>query len=191
MERKCSVIIPAYNEEKTIANVIKLVKDNSSDIVDQIIVVDNASTDNTSREAKEAGATTIRCESKGKGYAIEEGIKYVKNNIIACVDADIDNYSNDLVHSLVNPIIKGQADFVKAMFEREGGRVTELVAKPLLEIKFPEMHKFSQPLSGMIAGKKEFFKKIELEKDYGIMKRIMTKTMWNLYKNFLKGYIFF
>ena len=163
MERKCTVIIPAYNEEKTIAKVVKLVKKNSSDIVDQIIVVDNASTDNTGIKADAAGATVIRCENKGKGYAMEDGLIYAKNDVIAFLDADIDNYSKDLIHTLVNPIFNKRADFVKSMFEREGGRVTELVAKPLLEIKFPNMYKFSQPLSGMIAGRKEFFQKIQLK----------------------------
>ena len=168
MERKCTVIIPAYNEEKTIAKVVKLVKKNSSDIVDQIIVVDNASTDNTGIKADVAGATVIRCKNKGKGYAMEDGLIYAKNDVIAFLDADIDNYSKDLIHTLVNPIFNKRADFVKSMFEREGGRVTELVAKPLLEIKFPNMYKFSQPLSGMIAGRKEFFQKIQLEKGYGV-----------------------
>ena len=168
MERKCTVIIPAYNEEKTIAKVVKLVKKNSSDIVDQIIVVDNASTDNTGIKADAAGATVIRCENKGKGCAMEDGLIYAKNDVIAFLDADIDNYSKDLIHTLVNPIFNKRADFVKSMFEREGGRVTELVAKPLLEIKFPNMYKFSQPLSGMIAGRKEFFQKIQLEKGYGV-----------------------
>ena len=51
------------------------------------------------------------------------------------------------------------------MFDRKGGRVTELVAKPLLEILFPEIHKFSQPLSGMIAGRKNIFEQIVFEKD--------------------------
>lgn len=168
MERKCTVIIPAYNEEKTIAKVVKLVKKNSSDIVDQIIVVDNASTDNTGIKADAADATVIRCKNKGKGYAMEDGLIYAKNDVIAFLDADIDNYSKDLIHTLVNPIFNKRADFVKSMFEREGGRVTELVAKPLLEIKFPNMYKFSQPLSGMIAGRKEFFQKIQLEKGYGV-----------------------
>ena len=60
------------------------------------------------------------------------------------------------------------AEFVKSMFDRKGGRVTELVAKPMMDILFPDMYKFSQPLSGMIAGRKELFLQIEFEKDYGV-----------------------
>ena len=74
----------------------------------------------------------------------------------------------DLIAKLSEPIRDKKADFVKSMFDRKGGRVTELVAKPLLEILFPEIHKFSQPLSGMIAGRKSFLEQITFEKDYGV-----------------------
>ena len=80
------------------------------------------------------------------------------NNDIDCISNDRDetDKSNE------------NYDFVKSTFERAGGRVTELVAKPLLELLFPDNCNFSQPLSGIIAGKKEKFDKIELEKDYGV-----------------------
>ena len=91
-----------------------------------------------------------------------------KGDIIAFLDADIPNYMDNIVHKLVEPIINKDIDFVKATFKREGGRITELVAKPLLNILFPDIYKFSQPLSGMIAGKKEIFNQIALEKDYGV-----------------------
>jgi len=73
-----------------------------------------------------------------------------------------------LIKSLSDPIINEEVDFVKSVFERTGGRVTELVAKPLLDILFPKIYKFSQPLSGMIAGRKSLLSKIEFEKDYGV-----------------------
>ena len=161
-----TVVIPARNEEKTIAKVIKIVKSNKN--VNQIIVVDNNSTDNTSKLALRAGAEVVFCEEQGKGYAMEIGMKHVKNDIVAFVDADINNYCANLIEILVNPIIEENVDFVKSMFERKGGRVTELVAKPLLKVTYPEMYEFSQPLSGMIAGRTEMFRKIELEKDYGV-----------------------
>ena len=99
---------------------------------------------------------------------MEEGLKYSINDIIVYLDADISNYSKDLITKLSEPIRNKKADFVKSMFDRTGGRVTELVAKPMLEILFPEMHRFSQPLSGMIAGRKNFFEQIVFEKDYGV-----------------------
>lgn len=163
---KLSVIIPARNEEKSIRKVIKIVKQNPN--VDEIIVVDNNSTDKTSVLANNEGAKVIFCKEQGKGYAIEKGLLEAKNEIVVFIDADINNYSKDLIKTLSDPIINDDIDFVKSMFQRTGGRVTELVAKPLLDILFPEIHKFSQPLSGMIAGKKSLFLKINFEKDYGV-----------------------
>ena len=83
-------------------------------------------------------------------------------------DGAISDYADDVIYKLAEPILERNIDFVKATFDREGGRVTELVAKPLLTLLFPDVRKYSQPLSGMIAGKKTVFQKIELEKDYGV-----------------------
>lgn len=166
MEKKVSVIIPAFNEEENIASVIHTAK--KCKYVKEIIVVDNKSTDRTEEIAKKEGAKVVKCEQQGKGYAMEEGIKHVENNIIVFLDADIADYTEDVVDKLVVPIIEKDIDFVKATFDREGGRVTELVAKPLLKIIFPKMPNYQQPLSGMIAGKKSCFEKIEFEKDYGV-----------------------
>ena len=84
------------------------------------------------------------------------------------MDGDLGVYIDDLITTMVTPIINNEADFIKSAFERSGGRVTELVVKPLLHLLFPEMYKFEQPLSGIIAGKKESFDKLVLEKDYGV-----------------------
>lgn len=164
--KKISVIIPAFNEQKCIKKVIRLVKKNES--VDEIIVVDNNSTDETSMFAEKEGAKVVFCKEQGKGYAMEKGLQMAKNETIVFIDADINNYSKDVIEKLAKPIIDNESDFVKSLFERTGGRVTELVAKPLLDILFPEIYKFSQPLSGMIAGKKSLLSKIEFEKDYGV-----------------------
>lgn len=166
MEQKVSIIIPAFNEERNIANVIN--KSKKCKYGNEIIVVNNKSTDKTEEIAKAKGAKVIRCEQQGKGYAMEEGIKYAKYSTIVFLDADIADYTDDIIDKLIKPIIEENIDFVKATFDREGGRVTELVAKPLLKILFPEMTKYKQPLSGMIAGKKELFEKIEFDKNYGV-----------------------
>lgn len=163
---KISVIIPAYNEEKYIAKVIRLVK--KCNCVEEIIVVDNNSTDNTSKIATKNGAKTIFCKDQGKGYAMEKGISTATGDIFVFLDGDICNYKDNFISILTNPIIKDDVDFVKSTFDRSGGRVTELVAKPLLELLFPALGNFHQPLSGIIAGKKEVFKKIVLDKDYGV-----------------------
>jgi hypothetical protein len=73
-----------------------------------------------------------------------------------------------VVDLLAQPLIDGEADFVKAYFNRQAGRVTELVAKPLLSILYPAFPNFRQPLSGMIARKKQFLSSCEFEEGYGV-----------------------
>lgn len=166
MDKKISVIIPAFNEESNIEVVINTAQ--KSKYVEEVIVVDNLSTDRTDEVSSKAGAKVVKCNMQGKGYAMEKGMGVAQNDIIVFLDADIPCYSEDVVHILSNPIIEDDIDFVKSTFDREGGRVTELVAKPMLKLLYPELQYISQPLSGMIAGKREVFEKIIFEKDYGV-----------------------
>ncbi|HRP57896.1 HAD-IB family phosphatase, partial [Agriterribacter sp.] len=99
---------------------------------------------------------------------MHEGMLAAGFDIIVYLDADILTYPKNVVTLLADPIINGEADFVKSFFDRQGGRVTQLVAKPLLSIFFPELEKFSQPLSGMIAARKDFLQEVEFENDYGV-----------------------
>src|SRR5258708_3035374 len=162
-----TVIIPALNEEKTIRSVIQQAKRN--EMVDEIIVVDDLSLDNTVAEArKEEGVKVITSTHVGKGDSMREGMMMAKNDILVFLDADIPDYNTDIVAKLAEPLIKDEADFVKSYFERQAGRVTEILAKPLLEFFFPHLLEFRQPLSGMIAGKKSIFQKVEFDNDYGV-----------------------
>ena len=139
--QKISIIIPAYNEEKSIANVIKTIR--NSTIESEIVVVNNCSTDKTVEEAKKGGADIIaHCNKKGKGYAMEEGLKHASNEIIIFIDGDLKIENNGILELMTNPILLENADFVKSTFDREGGRVTELVTRPLLDLLFPNMYKF-------------------------------------------------
>jgi glucosyl-3-phosphoglycerate synthase len=161
-----TVIIPALNEEKTIGNVVKFCF--AEPLVSEVIVVDDRSEDNTAMLAEAAGAIVITSNEKGKGISMKEGIDAASHELIAFLDADIDPYQADTLKNLATPLINDEADFVKGAFARNAGRVTELVAKPLLNILFPGLAGFSQPLSGMIAGKKSYFRKIEFFNDYGV-----------------------
>lgn len=161
-----TVIIPALNEERTIRKVIQIVK--KSACVSEIIVVDDRSVDNTVAEAKKERVRIFTSSVKGKGTSMREGIMMASQPVIAFVDADITTYPDDVIDRLATPIINGEADFVKSYFERQAGRVTELVAKPLLSFLFPLLSDFKQPLSGMIAGKAELLRKIDIEDDYGV-----------------------
>src|SRR5690606_4466493 len=97
-----------------------------------------------------------------------EGILASDNEILIFLDADIDPYPEATISTLVAPILNNETDLVKGTFARNAGRVTELVAKPLLNIFYPGLSKFSQPLSGMIAGKKNYFTRLEFFNDYGV-----------------------
>ena len=161
-----TVIIPVLNEEKTIGKVVRFVKSSSS--VDEIIVVDDKSIDNTVQEAINAGARVITSTKIGKGASMREGLLLAKNTIILYLDGDIEEYPPDTIEKLTTPIIRDEADLVKGTFAREAGRVTELVAKPLLNILFPELYIFTQPLSGMMAANKNFLDNVTFEDDYGV-----------------------
>ena len=161
-----SVIIPAFNEEKTVAHVVSVVK--SLPYIGEVVVVDDGSMDQTSKFAEEAGAKVIyHMKNRGKGAAIKTGFKNSKGDIVVFLDADLKNLTQSQVRNIVDPILNGEADVTKTKFKREAGRVTELTAKPLLKFFFPEI-KFDQPLSGQFAAKRSFLNKIKLEDDYGV-----------------------
>ncbi len=164
--QKVSVIIPAFNEEDTVARVVEVVK--KAKYVDEIIVVNDGSSDNTAEEALKAGAIVIdHVENKGKGEALWTGYNQAECDIIAFIDADIHNLTSKKVEAMIEPILSGKTEITKTKFARESGRVTELTAKPLLNYFFPEIN-FEQPLSGQFAARKETLKKINFEKDYGV-----------------------
>jgi len=161
-----TVVIPALNEENTIRQVVAFCQ--ACPLVTEVIVVDDKSEDNTVSLAEAAGAKVIISQMRGKGISMKEGIEASLNEMIIFLDADIDPYPDQSIEKLAAPLIADTADFVKGAFARNAGRVTELVAKPLLTILFPGLSHFSQPLSGMIAGKKSFFRKLEFFNDYGV-----------------------
>lgn len=161
-----SVIIPALNEEATVAQVVRLAK--ASPNVTEVIVVDDKSFDNTVAIARKEGATVITSTRLGKGASMKDGVLCAHNPFIVFLDADIITYPEEVVMLLTEPLLKDRADFCKSYFTRQAGRVTELVAKPLLSILYPDFPSFWQPLSGMIAGKKELFEKIQFEEGYGV-----------------------
>ncbi len=161
-----SVIIPILNEEKTIQNIIRSVQKYKE--VTEIIVVDDKSIDRSVEIVKLLGVKIITSTKLGKGASMRDGVLFAKNDIIVFLDGDIKKYADGFLKKITKPILSGKCDFVKTTFDREAGRVTELVAKPLLSLLFPKLAKFSQPLSGIIAGKKEYFEKITFEDDYGV-----------------------
>lgn len=165
-DKSVSIVIPAFNEEATVAKVVSVARKLS--YVDEVIVVDDGSTDRTVEEAENAGATVIsHIMNEGKGSAIKTGFKYSHGNIVAFIDADVSNFTSEKIDKIIRPILEDRTDITKTKFARESGRVTELTAKPLLGFFFPELS-YEQPLSGQFAGKRSALNKIRFEKDYGV-----------------------
>ena len=165
-DKSVSIVIPAFNEEATVAKVVSVARKLS--YVDEVIVVDDGSTDRTVEEAENAGATVIsHIMNEGKGSAIKTGFKYSHGNIVAFIDADVSNFTSEKIDKIIRPILEDRTDITKTKFARESGRVTELTAKPLLGFFFPELN-YEQPLSGQFAGKRSALNKIRFEKDYGV-----------------------
>lgn len=161
-----SVVIPVLNEGATIRKVIRIIRQSSLPL--EVIVVDDNSTDNTIAEAQKESVRIITSSKRGKGLSMREGLLAAKYDVVVYLDGDIVTYPPDVVDLLANPIINDEADFVKSTFKRQAGRVTQLVAKPLLSILFPDLSNLEQPLSGMIAARKTFLEKVSFEKDYGV-----------------------
>lgn len=161
-----TVIIPTLNEEDNIAAVVNFAKGQRN--VTEIIVVDDKSHDKTVAIALKNGAKVITSTKLGKGASMKDGVLCASNDIIAFLDGDIDPYPAHTIELLTEPILQGEVDFVKSTFNRNSGRVTGLVAVPLLSIFFPDLLRFTQPLSGMIAGKKSLFMQLDFRDDYGV-----------------------
>jgi glucosyl-3-phosphoglycerate synthase len=163
---KATVVVPVLNEEQTIGAVVRLAR--SSPVVDEVVVVDDGSADDTVALARAAGASVIFSTKRGKGMSMYEGLLVAKNDVVVYLDGDIANYVPDVVERMTTPLVTGTADFVKSSFGREAGRVTELLAKPLLSLLYPEALRFTQPLSGIIAGRRDYLMKLTFENDYGV-----------------------
>ncbi|MBP7113925.1 MAG: HAD-IB family phosphatase [Candidatus Peribacteraceae bacterium] len=156
---KLTCILPAFNEEKTISRVLRVLKKVQE--IDELLVVDDGSTDQTGAVARTNGARVLRHQkNSGKGAAIKTGASHAKNNLLLFIDADLQSLNAAKVRKLALPLLQNSADFVKASYTNPSGRVTKLVAKPLLKIVHPFL-KLEQPLSGEFGFNR---KKIDMDK---------------------------
>lgn len=182
-----SVCIPARNEEPTVGQIVdrirtKLMGDRA--LVDEIIVVDDHSTDATAEQARNAGATVVDASEvlaefgrgHGKGEALWKSLFASSGDIVVWCDADVRDFSTRFVSGLLGPLLTdASVGFVKGFYERPvdghvrgGGRVTELVARPLLTMCFPELGDIVQPLSGEYGGRREVLEQLPFVEGYGV-----------------------
>ena len=164
--RPVSVVIPVLNESARIASVVKLAR--RSPLVDEVLVIDDGSIDGTPELAQAAGARVITSFMLGKGGSLEDGLFAARNDLILYLDGDLAGLRKDLVERMAEPLLKNEADFVKASFSRRAGRVTVLTARPLLRTYFPELVRFEQPLGGIVAARRDLLRRLKFENDYGV-----------------------
>ena len=187
-----SLCLPTLNEEKTIAKEIIIMKSELMirfPIIDEIVVIDSGSIDATREIAESYGADVYEASQilphlenfTGKGENLWKALYITRGDIIVYLDADIKNIHHRFVYALLGPLLTTNTiRFTKAFYDRPltldqqkirptgGGRVTELIIRPLFSLFFPELTQILQPLSGEYAGYRDLFEKIPFPIGYGV-----------------------
>ena len=198
-----SLCIPTLNEEKTIGKEVLILRSELMErypLVDEFAVIDSGSQDKTLEVAGNYGADTYLAsdilpevgDKRGKGENLWKAIHQLKGDIICFVDADITNIHPRFVYGLVAPLIKrDEVQYVKAFYDRPlnyssglrpsgGGRVTEILTRPLFSLFYPELTNVIQPLSGEYAARREVLEIIPFPIGYGVE----TSHLLDLYHKF-------
>ncbi|GAA2483868.1 glucosyl-3-phosphoglycerate synthase [Streptomyces gobitricini] len=183
-----SVVLPALNEEATVGAIVTVIRrelmSGSAPLVDELVVIDSGSTDRTSEVAAAAGARVVHRDAilprvpavPGKGEVLWRSLLATSGDIVCFVDADLRDFSADFVTGIVGPLLTDPSvHFVKAMYDRplggvagQGGRVTELVARPLLNLHWPQLAGFVQPLGGEYAARRSLLERLPFPVGYGV-----------------------
>ena len=181
--RTVSVCIPCRNEAETIGDLVRLIEPALvGTLVDELVVLDDDSVDGTGDIAHEAGATVVhvdevhmfRGSANGKGNALWASLIASRGDIVVWIDGDITSFTTDWIVRLVMPLLIDESvGLVKASYDRPshlggGGRTTELVARPLLSLFFPELARLEQPLAGEFAGRRSMLEQIPFSTGWGV-----------------------
>jgi glucosyl-3-phosphoglycerate synthase len=194
-----SVVIPARNEERTVAGVVAALARSlmsETGLVDEIVVMDSDSTDATPDVAAAAGATVYRTSEvaaawgafRGKGEALWKSLWVTRGDLLVFVDADLTHWGPHFVTGLLGPLLADQQVLLaKGFYERlytaadgstsaDGGRVTELVARPLLSLWWPELAAVVQPLAGEWAARRQLMESLPVPVGYGVELAVLLDT---------------
>ncbi|MFJ9677865.1 glucosyl-3-phosphoglycerate synthase [Streptomyces sp. NPDC101194] len=182
-----SVVLPALDEEATVGEIVTTIRRELMEkvqLVDELVVIDSGSTDATAKVAREAGARVVHRDDilpripavPGKGEVLWRSLLVTGGDIVCFVDADLKEFSADFVSGIVGPLLTDpDVRFVKAMYDRplgdtagQGGRVTELVARPLLNLHWPRLAGFVQPLGGEYAARRSLLEQLPFPVGYGV-----------------------
>ncbi|MFF0539333.1 glucosyl-3-phosphoglycerate synthase [Streptomyces coelicoflavus] len=182
-----SVVLPALDEEATVGDIVAVIRRELMlrvPLVDELVVVDSGSSDRTSEVAAAAGARVVHRDAilpripavPGKGEVLWRSLLVTGGDIVCFVDADLREFSADFVSGIVGPLLTDpDVHLVKAMYDRplggaagQGGRVTELVARPLLNLHWPMLAGFVQPLGGEYAARRSLLERLPFPVGYGV-----------------------
>ncbi len=184
-----SVVLPALDEEATVGAIVEVVRRELIEglpvpLVDELVVVDSGSADRTAEVAAKAGARVVHRDEilprlpalPGKGEVLWRSLLATHGDIVCFVDADLRDFSAAFVSGIVGPLLTDpDVHFVKAMYDRplgdtpgQGGRVTELVARPLLNLHWPQLAGFVQPLGGEYAVRRSLLERLPFPVGYGV-----------------------
>jgi glycosyltransferase involved in cell wall biosynthesis/nucleotide-binding universal stress UspA family protein len=186
-----SLALPALNEEETVGRVIRTIRNVLMiryPLLDEIVLIDSNSTDRTRQIAKKIGVPVHIHQKtlpqygarKGKGEALWKSLYCTSGDIIIWIDTDIMNIHPRFVYGLIAPLLlRPEIDFVKGFYRRplkvgskmqagSGGRVTELTARPLLNLFYPELSGMVQPLSGEYGGRRKVLEQLPFFSGYGV-----------------------
>jgi glucosyl-3-phosphoglycerate synthase len=181
--RRVSVCLPARNEAATVGAIVARVLSSLAvavPLVDEVLVVDDGSCDATAAEAAAAGARVVRRGPAdgppGKGQALRRAVTEATGDVLVFLDADVRNFDSHFVVGLLGPLLTAPGTaLVKATYRRPlegsdgpGGRVTELVARPLLARLFPELAGVAQPLAGECAAPRCVLEAVPFADGYGV-----------------------
>lgn len=164
-----SVLLPARNEAATVAALLLTLRRDLGSLIDELVVVDSASTDGTAVRARNAGAEVVRVDTPGKGRALAAGLAATGGELVVFLDADLQHLDGGFVTGLLGPLLATPAvHFVKAGYAQPAGRVTELVARPLLNLHWPTLSGFISPLAGEYAARRALLETFAFEPGYGV-----------------------
>ncbi|MET9571935.1 glucosyl-3-phosphoglycerate synthase [Streptomyces virginiae] len=184
-----SVVLPALDEEATVGAIVEVIRRELIEglpvpLVDELVVIDSGSADRTAEVAAKAGARVVHRDEilpripalPGKGEVLWRSLLVTGGDIVCFVDADLRDFSASFVSGIVGPLLTDPGvHFVKAMYDRplgdapgQGGRVTELVARPLLNLHWPQLAGFVQPLGGEYAVRRSLLERLPFPVGYGV-----------------------
>jgi glucosyl-3-phosphoglycerate synthase len=184
-----SVCIPTLNEAATIGPILRSIRTSLIEelpLVDELVVIDSESEDDTVPVARTEGAKVFqdreilpgRESFTGKGEALWKSLFVLQGDLVVWLDADIENFDPRFVYGTLGPLLlEPEVGYVKAFYDRpvkqlsgsgQGGRVTELLARPLLNLFWPELGQLVQPLSGEYAGRRDVLSQVPFFSGYGV-----------------------